>query len=168
MSEVLTIFLYMLVCRELGQPPNFPGNATSWNLVDDNSYAPSLADLSVWAVSHDNCKDEAFNHVNGDVFVWRYIWQDIAAYFGLEVGNQKLFYFPACVAILIKGNYRSPSKLLKRLLVIPSILSNGPRISVLPGSKSWANMAARARRLTGALGDCSTGPLVSPGQLFPL
>ncbi|KAJ5161864.1 hypothetical protein N7492_007256 [Penicillium capsulatum] len=88
MSEILTIFLYMLVCRELGQPPTFPGNSTSWNLVDDNSYAPSLADLSVWAVSHDHCKDEAFNHVNGDVFIWKYIWQEIAAHLGIEVHEQ--------------------------------------------------------------------------------
>jgi nucleoside-diphosphate-sugar epimerase len=48
-------------------------------------YAPSLADLSVWVASHDHCKDEVFNHTNGDVFVWKYMWQDFAAYFGLEV-----------------------------------------------------------------------------------
>ena len=85
MSEVLTIAIYMLICREMGEPANFPGNEYFWNSIDDNSYAPSLADLSVWSVSQDHCKDEAFNHVNGDVFVWKYIWQDFAAYFGLEV-----------------------------------------------------------------------------------
>lgn len=85
MSEVLTIAIYMLICRELGQPANFPGNEYFWNSIDDNSYAPSLADLSVWTASQDHCKDEAFNHVNGDVFVWKHIWKDFAAYFGLEV-----------------------------------------------------------------------------------
>jgi hypothetical protein len=82
MSEVLTIIIYMLICRELNQPATFP---YFWNSVDDNSYAPSLADLSVWVASHDHCKDEVFNHTNGVVFVWKYMWQDFAAYFGLEV-----------------------------------------------------------------------------------
>ncbi|KAI2695454.1 hypothetical protein CBS147332_9383 [Penicillium roqueforti] len=85
MSEVLTIIIYMLICRELGQPANFPGNEYFWNSIDDNSYAPSVADLTVFAASHENCKNEAFNHVNGDIFVWKYIWQDFAAYFGIEV-----------------------------------------------------------------------------------
>ncbi|KAJ5725296.1 uncharacterized protein N7483_006653 [Penicillium malachiteum] len=89
MSEVLTILIYMLICRELGQPANFPGNEYFWNSIDDNSYAPSLADLSVFVTSHDHCKDEAFNHVNGDVFVWKHVWQDLAAYFGIEVPEPK-------------------------------------------------------------------------------
>ncbi|KAL4876183.1 NAD-dependent epimerase/dehydratase [Aspergillus karnatakaensis] len=84
MSEALTIAIYMLICRELGQPATFPGNEYFWNSIDDNSYAPSLADLTVFASTHDHCKDEAFNHVNGDIFVWKYLWQDVAAYFGLE------------------------------------------------------------------------------------
>ena len=85
MSEVFTLALYMLICRELGQPANFPGNEYFWNTVDDNSYAPSLADLTVYVASQDQCKDEDFNHTNGDVFIWKYIWQDFAAYLGVEV-----------------------------------------------------------------------------------
>lgn len=85
MSEALTVAIYMLICRELGQPATFPGNAYFWNSIDDNSYAPSLADLTVWASTHDHCKDEVFNHVNGDVFVWKHMWQDVAEYFGVEV-----------------------------------------------------------------------------------
>lgn len=85
MSEVLTIVIYLLICKEIGEPAKFPGNEYFWNSIDDNSYAPSLADLTVFAASNDSCKNEAFNHVNGDVFVWKHIWQDFAAYFGLEV-----------------------------------------------------------------------------------
>ena len=85
MSEALTIAIYMLICRELNQPATFPGNEYFWNSIDDNSYAPSLADLTVWASTKEHCKDEAFNHVNGDVFVWKYMWQDVARYFGVEV-----------------------------------------------------------------------------------
>ncbi|RAK96851.1 SDR family oxidoreductase [Aspergillus ibericus CBS 121593] len=89
MSEALTIAIYMLICRELDQPAMFPGNEYFWNSIDDNSYAPSLADLTVWAASQEHCKDEAFNHVNGDVFVWKYMWQDVARYFGVEVPEPK-------------------------------------------------------------------------------
>ncbi|KAJ5704024.1 NAD-dependent epimerase/dehydratase [Penicillium malachiteum] len=89
MSEVLTIVIYMLICRELGQPATFPGNEYFWKSIDDNSYAPSLADLSTFVTSHDHCKDEAFNHVNGDVFLWKHVWQDLAAYFGIEVPEPK-------------------------------------------------------------------------------
>lgn len=85
MSEVLTIVIYMLICKGIDEPAKFPGNEYFWNSIDDNSYAPSLADLTVFAASRDSCKNEAFNHVNGDVFVWKHIWQDFAAYFGLEV-----------------------------------------------------------------------------------
>ncbi|KAL4905536.1 hypothetical protein BDW74DRAFT_185061 [Aspergillus multicolor] len=84
MSEVLTIVIYMLICKELSQPAHFPGNEYFWNSIDDNSYAPSLADLSVWATTAPHTKDEAFNHTNGDVFVWKHMWQDLAAYLGLE------------------------------------------------------------------------------------
>ncbi|KAF4771362.1 hypothetical protein N7455_007876 [Penicillium solitum] len=85
MSEALTLAIYFLISRELNQPPEFPGNEFLWNSVDDNSYAPSLADLSIWATTQDHCQNEAFNHCNGDVFVWKYFWADIGKYFGLEV-----------------------------------------------------------------------------------
>ncbi|RAH59117.1 NAD-dependent epimerase/dehydratase [Aspergillus piperis CBS 112811] len=89
MSEALTIAIYMLICRELNQPAAFPGNEYFWNSIDDNSYAPSLADLTVWASSQEHCRDEVFNHVNGDVFVWKHMWQDVAKYFGVEVPEPK-------------------------------------------------------------------------------
>ncbi|KAL5355843.1 NAD-dependent epimerase/dehydratase [Aspergillus floccosus] len=85
MSEALTIAIYLLICRELNQPGQFPGNEYFWNSIDDNSYSPSLADLTVWATTQEHCKNEVFNHCNGDVFVWKYLWQDVAKYFDVEV-----------------------------------------------------------------------------------
>ncbi|GAB1217438.1 hypothetical protein ATERTT37_006677 [Aspergillus terreus] len=84
MSELVTVCIYMLICRELNQAPIFPGNEYFWNTIDDNSYAPSLADLTVYVMSEDRCKNEIFNHTNGDVFVWKHIWSDFAAFLGLE------------------------------------------------------------------------------------
>ncbi|PYH28648.1 SDR family oxidoreductase [Aspergillus neoniger CBS 115656] len=89
MSEALTIAIYMLICRELNQPATLPGNEYFWNSIENDSYAPSLADLTVWASSQEHCRDEVFNHVNGDIFVWKHMWQDVAKYFGVEVPEPK-------------------------------------------------------------------------------
>lgn len=85
MSEAITLALYFLICRETGEPPRFPGNEFFYNCPDDNSYAPSLADLTVWASTTPHAANEAFNHVNGDTFVWRYLFPRLGAYFGVEV-----------------------------------------------------------------------------------
>ncbi|KAM0199753.1 hypothetical protein ACHAQD_012050 [Fusarium lateritium] len=86
MSMALTLAIYMLCCREMGVPPVFPGNKFFFNqCVDDSSYAPSIADLSVWAVTDEYTKNEAFNHQNGDVFVWKQLWSKLGAYFGIQV-----------------------------------------------------------------------------------
>lgn len=81
--------IYFLVCREIGENPIFPGNNAIYNSVDDSSYAPGLADMSVWSSTTHQCKNEAFNHTNGDVFIWRYFWPAMAAHFGLEVAEPK-------------------------------------------------------------------------------
>ncbi|KAH7341215.1 hypothetical protein BKA66DRAFT_35018 [Pyrenochaeta sp. MPI-SDFR-AT-0127] len=89
MSEALTMALYMLISKELDQTPIFPGNKYFYNSVDDNSFAGGLADISVWASTQEHTKNEAFNHVNGDVFVWRYFFQRIGKYFGLDIPPQE-------------------------------------------------------------------------------
>lgn len=86
MSQALTLALYMITCKEMGVIPKFPGNKFFYNSTDDCSYAAGIADLSVWASTQEHTKNEAFNHVNGDTFVWRYFWAQIGKYFGLEVG----------------------------------------------------------------------------------
>ncbi|KAL4943641.1 hypothetical protein BDV06DRAFT_221093 [Aspergillus oleicola] len=95
MSEALTLALYFLICRETGEFPRFPGNQFFYNCPDDNSYAPSLADLSVWATTNPEAANEAFNHVNGDTFVWRYFFPRIGEYFGLEVPETTTFTTPS-------------------------------------------------------------------------
>lgn len=77
--------LYFLICREIGEPATFPGNQAFYNCVDDQYSAPGIADMSVWASTTPQCKNEDFVHVNGDVIMWRYFWPQIGAYFGLDV-----------------------------------------------------------------------------------
>jgi hypothetical protein len=69
----------------MGVPATFPGNEVFFNTVDGQSYAPSIADMSVWASTTDQCRNEDFVHVNGDIIMWRYHWESIGPYFGLEV-----------------------------------------------------------------------------------
>lgn len=85
MSAALTLAIYILCCKENGKVPVFPGNKFFFNSVDDSSYAPSLADMSVWASTGEHTKNEAFNHTNGDVIVWKYFWPKLGKYFGVEV-----------------------------------------------------------------------------------
>ncbi|KAJ5485712.1 hypothetical protein N7530_000012 [Penicillium desertorum] len=84
MSEALSIAVYFLLCRELSSPAHFPGNEFLWEGVDDKSYAPSIADLAVFASTHDHCANQIFNHANGDVIVWKNFWPKIAQYYGLK------------------------------------------------------------------------------------
>jgi hypothetical protein len=72
---------YFLICRELGEAPRWPGNLDGYHRVENQSFAPGIADLTVWAATQDHCKDEAFNHVNGDVIVWKFLWHYLAEYF---------------------------------------------------------------------------------------
>ena len=88
MSQALTLALYFLICLETGEVPRFPGNKYFYNCVDDSSYAPSIADLSVWAMTNPKAANHAFNHANGDTFVWRYFFERIGNYFTLEVSSE--------------------------------------------------------------------------------
>jgi hypothetical protein len=87
MSQALITAIYFLICRATGESGVFPGNKIWYDMLDDSSYAPGIADLSIFASTHDHCKDEAFNHVNGDVLMWRYFWPKIGKYFGLPVSH---------------------------------------------------------------------------------
>ncbi|GIZ43046.1 hypothetical protein CKM354_000629000 [Cercospora kikuchii] len=91
MSESITLALYMLISKELGEIPRFPGNKLFYNSCDDKSTAESIADMSVWAVTQEHTKNEAFNHANGDTFVWRYLWRNMGKYWGLDIPDQTTF-----------------------------------------------------------------------------
>lgn len=85
MSLALTLAIYMLCCREMGQAPVFPGNKLFFSTADDSSYAPSIADMAVWAATGEHTANEAFNHTNGDTIVWKYFWPRLGRYFGINV-----------------------------------------------------------------------------------
>ena len=84
MNMVLTLSVYATICRELGEKFIFPGSAAQWNGVTDVTDAELLAEQMIWAGTHPEGADQAFNIANGDVFRWRWLWPQIAELFEVE------------------------------------------------------------------------------------
>ena len=84
MNMGTTLAVYATLCRETGQPFRFPGSAVQWNGLTDMTDARQLARHQLWAATTPAAHDEAFNVVNGDVFRWKWMWGQIAGWFGLE------------------------------------------------------------------------------------
>lgn len=84
MNMGVTLAVYATICRETGRPFVFPGSSAQWNGLTDVTDARLLARHLAWAATTEGARDEAFNIVNGDVFRWRWMWDRIAGWFGIE------------------------------------------------------------------------------------
>ncbi len=84
MNMGVTLAVYATLCREYGLPFVFPGSQEQWNFLTDVCDAKLLAKQLEWAAITPAAHDQAFNTVNGDIFRWRWLWPQIAAYFGVE------------------------------------------------------------------------------------
>jgi nucleoside-diphosphate-sugar epimerase len=94
MNLALTIALYFLICKELDVEAPMPTNQIFWTGLDDLSYAPIIADLSIFVSIRAECANEAFNVSNGDVFRWKEMWQRLGKYFGAKVSPDPEFKKP--------------------------------------------------------------------------
>ena len=90
MNMGATLAVYGSICKELGKPMRFPGSSVQWNGLTDMTDARLLAKHLVWATETPAAWDQAFNVVNGDVFRWKWMWQRIADWFGVEVSHLKV------------------------------------------------------------------------------
>jgi nucleoside-diphosphate-sugar epimerase len=84
MNMGVTLAVYASICREIGQPFVFPGSHVQWNALTDVTDAHILAEQMEWAALTPEAHDQAFNIVNGDIFRWRWLWPQLAAWFGVE------------------------------------------------------------------------------------
>jgi len=91
MNSAMTFALYFMICKELGIEAKMPTNQLYWNGFDDLSYAPLIADLTIFVSTHPRCANEAFNVTNGDYFCWKYMWPRLAAYFGANASSDQVF-----------------------------------------------------------------------------
>ena len=55
------------------------------------SYAPLIADLTIFVSTNPHCANEAFNVTNGDYFTWRYMWPRLADRFGAKASSAQKF-----------------------------------------------------------------------------
>ena len=80
------IGLYGMLCRETKTAMQFPGSDLAYrNVLVNVTSAEVLGEAALWSVqSH---ADGAFNITNGDVFRWSHVWPQLAAWFGLEIGE---------------------------------------------------------------------------------
>ncbi|WP_442678158.1 SDR family oxidoreductase [Sphingomonas sp. ASY06-1R] len=83
MNMGTTLAVYATLCRETGRPFTFPGSAAQWDGLTDMTDARQLAHQLLWAATTPGAANEAFNIVNGDVFRWSWMWQQIADWFGV-------------------------------------------------------------------------------------
>lgn len=94
MNEALTIALYLQVCRELGSEAKMPTNQRYWEGTDDVSDARLISQLTIWASTAPNARNQAFNVTNGDYFCWKYMWPRLADYVGASATPQQAFTNP--------------------------------------------------------------------------
>ena len=85
MNMMTSIAVYASVCKHASIPFVYPGCEQSLDIIIDCIDAKVLAKHIIWQTSCPEAKNEAFNVANGDVFVWRHLWDEIAEYFELKV-----------------------------------------------------------------------------------
>ncbi len=78
-----SLAVYATLCRERGERFVFPGSEAQWGFLTDVTDARLLAEHLEWAATTPAARDQAFNVVNGDVFRWRWLWPQLAAYFSV-------------------------------------------------------------------------------------
>jgi nucleoside-diphosphate-sugar epimerase len=87
MNMAVTLAVYASICKQTGRPFVFPGSPEQYAAVADVTDARILAKQLHWAATTPAAANMPFNTVNGDLFRWTWLWQQIADYFGLPVGT---------------------------------------------------------------------------------
>jgi nucleoside-diphosphate-sugar epimerase len=83
MNMGVTLAVYATLCRETGRPFVFPGSPMQWNGLTDMTDARLLARHLLWASTSPAARNQALNIVNGDVFRWKWMWEQLAQWFGI-------------------------------------------------------------------------------------
>lgn len=87
MNMAVTLAVYATICKHTGRPFVYPGSTEQYNAVTDVTDARLLADQLLWAATAPEAANTPFNTVNGDLFRWTWLWQQIADYFGIEAAE---------------------------------------------------------------------------------
>src|SRR5580658_7044436 len=87
MNLVTSLAAYAAMSRELGLPLRFPGTKEGWNTLQDTTDAELFGRATLWALSEDKARNEIFNVSNGDVYRWRQLWNELAAFYDLPIAE---------------------------------------------------------------------------------
>jgi nucleoside-diphosphate-sugar epimerase len=87
MNMGTTLAAYASLCKETGQPFQWPGSQAQWEGLSDVTDARVIAKQLTWAATAETARNEAFNVTNGDYFRWRWLWPRLAAWFGVEAAG---------------------------------------------------------------------------------
>ena len=93
MNEAITLLVYILTCKKMGEEPLMPTNEFYWNGFEDGSDIRLIADLTVWASTSEKpeVKNQEFNINNGEVFTWRWMWPRLTKLLGVETSSDRKF-----------------------------------------------------------------------------
>jgi len=86
MNMASTLAAYAAICKETGLDFTFPGSPIIYTGVCDATDARLLARHLTWSSTTEVAKNQAFNSVNGDLFRWNWMWQQLADYFQVKTG----------------------------------------------------------------------------------
>jgi nucleoside-diphosphate-sugar epimerase len=87
MNLVTGLAAYAAITRELGLPLRFPGNKEGWNALQDTTDAELFGRATLWALGENKARNQIFNLSNGDVYRWRQLWNELAAFYGLPIAE---------------------------------------------------------------------------------
>ena len=83
MNPVATLAAYALLAREQGLPLVYPGHA---DLLTECTDARLIAEAIEWAWEQPRAHNQVFNIANGDVVVWRTLFERLAEFFAMPLG----------------------------------------------------------------------------------
>ena len=84
MNPVASLAAYALLLRESGRPLAYPGHA---HLLTECTDARLIAKAVEWAWGEPRAHAEAFNVANGDVVVWASLFERLARFFDMPLGE---------------------------------------------------------------------------------
>jgi len=87
MNLVTGLATYAAMSRELGLPLRFPGIKEGWNSLQETTDAELFGRATLWALGEDKARNEIFNVSNGDVYRWRQLWNELAAFYDLPIAE---------------------------------------------------------------------------------
>jgi nucleoside-diphosphate-sugar epimerase len=87
MNLVTSLATYAAMCRERELPLRFPGTKEGWNTLQETTDAELFGRATLWALGEEKARNEIFNVSNGDVYRWRQLWTELAAFYDLPIAE---------------------------------------------------------------------------------